>query len=331
MQSFTDRLLGDAAGFMHVVMVAIGDRLGIWNHLADRGAATSLQIARAMGLSERHVREWLHAMAAAQYLELDPATNKFSLATDSAAVLTSSVGALPSLFVSYLKPYERLVETFRTGGGIPQSAFPEATYEAHERFSAGWYDDLLVQHWLPAAELDDRLRAGIALCDVGCGGGIALVKLAAAFPQSRFVGYDVFGPNVHRARERAVRAGVAERVQFHQLDAASGLPELFDVITTFDVVHDAVDPANLLRAIRAGLHRNGTYLCLEPRCDVHPSLQYGVSVLYGTSTVLAHGGAALGTCGVHEPQLIELATAAGFASVTKLLTADPCNQLYRLV
>jgi len=328
---FSDRLLGDAAGFMHVVMAAIGDRLGIWHDLAAHGPATSVQLARSMGLSERHLREWLTAMAAAEYLDYDATTCAYALRPEHAEVMTSATAALPQLLVSFLKPYERIVDTFRIGGGVPQSAYPDSTYESSERLSAGWYERELVQHWLPAARLDELLAAGASVCDVGCGGGIALVKLAQVYPRSRFVGYDVFGPNVHRARARARREGVAERVQFHQLDAAAGLPERYDVITTFDVVHDAIDPPGLLRAIRAALGAGGTYLCLEPRCDVHPSLLYGISVLYCLSTSLAHGGAGLGTCGVHEPQLRELARTAGFASVTKLRTADPCNQLYALV
>jgi 2-polyprenyl-3-methyl-5-hydroxy-6-metoxy-1,4-benzoquinol methylase len=327
MDRFTDRLLEDAAGFIHVVMAALGDRLGLWRDLAAYGPATSTELARCNGMSERHVREWLAAMAAAQYLDHDPATQRYTLRADRAEVLTSSHGALPQLLVSYLKPYERLVDTFRTGGGVPQSAYPEAAFESYERYSARWYDELLVQQWLPAAGLDARLAGGAAVCDVGCGGGIALIKLAQAFPQSRFVGYDVFGPNVQRAR----RAGVADRVQFHQLDAAAGLPAQFDVVTTFDVIHDAVDPLRLVRAIRAALPASGTYLCLEPRCDTNPSLLYGVSVLYCVSTSLAHGGAALGKCGMHEPQLRELAATAGFQSVTKLPTLDPGNQLYALV
>src|SRR5213596_2408548 len=103
---FTDRLLGDAAGFMHVVMAAIGDRLGIWRDLAANGPATSEQLARGMGLSERHVREWLRAMAAAQYLDYDQATRRYSLRDEHAEVLTSASAALPQLLVGYARPYD---------------------------------------------------------------------------------------------------------------------------------------------------------------------------------------------------------------------------------
>jgi SAM-dependent methyltransferase len=331
MPGFTDRLLGDATGFAQIVMAAIGDRLGLWGNLREYGPATSVQLARRTGLAERHVREWLAAMVAAQYLDYDPVEHRFALPADHADVLQGSLGALPQLLVSYLRPYERLVETFRSGGGVPQSVYPAATYEGHERLSARWYDEQLVQAWLPAAQLDEQLTDGASVCDVGCGGGVALVKLAQAYPRSRFAGYDVFGPNVHRARERAWRAGVADRVQFHQLDAATGLPARFDVITTFDVVHDAVDPAGLMLAIRDALTARGTYLCLEPRAGSHDPLLYGISVLYSIPTSLAHGGAALGTCGADEARIRAMAATAGFVSVIELPIDDPFNQLYTLI
>jgi 2-polyprenyl-3-methyl-5-hydroxy-6-metoxy-1,4-benzoquinol methylase len=334
MVSFTDRVLGDAAGFVHVVMAALGDRLGLWRDLATHGPATSTQLARRMGLSERHVREWLAAMAAAGYLEREAQT--YTLAAGGASVLADEGGAqflggLVQLLVSYTTPYDRLADTFRHGGGIPQSAYPDATYLGHERLSAGWYEHLLVPRWLPAAGLHDALADGASVCDVGCGGGVAVVKLAQTYPRSRFVGYDVFGPNVHRARKRAAEARVADRVQFHQLDACAGLPARFDMITTFDVVHDAIDPHALVAAIREALLPGGTYLCLEPRCGLRDALLYGISVLYCMSTSLAHGGVALGACGVHEAQLRALASNAGFSSVTELAVDDPFNQLYALI
>ncbi|HUS31612.1 MAG TPA: class I SAM-dependent methyltransferase [Kofleriaceae bacterium] len=343
MTSFIDRILGDSAAFTQIAMAALGDRLGLWKDLAANGPATSTQLARRMGLSERHVREWLAAMAAASYLAYDTTTAQFALGSEHAAVLADEggpmfLGGIPDLLVSYMKPYDRLVETFRTGGGVPQSAYPEATYRGQERFSAGWYEHLLVQKWLPAAGLDGALASGLRLCDVGCGGGRAIVRLAKAYPASQFVGYDVYGPNVHRARELAERAGVAQRVQFHQLDAAAGIGQSFDVITTFDVVHDTAHPGQLLESIRGGLAARGTYLCLEIKCAARlednfgpvGAMLHGVSVLYCMSTSLAHGGAALGTCGLHEGRLRELASMAGFRNVDKLAIDDAFNDLYAL-
>ena len=111
------------------------------------------------------------------------------------------------------------------------------------RFSAGWVEHLLTQVWIPSiAGLDDVLQRGAAVADLGCGRGLALIKLAQAYPESYFVGYDAFEPEIQHATQNARAAGVADRVRFQHLDASRGLPSQYDVITTFDVVHDAVDP-----------------------------------------------------------------------------------------
>ncbi len=105
------------------------------------------------------------------------------------------------------------------------------------------------------------------MADVGCGRGRALIKLAQAFPRSRYVGYDIFGPTIERARANAREAGVEHLIRFEERDIAAGLPSTFDVITTFDVVHDAVDPLGLLKSIRSALRPNGIYVCLDINCS----------------------------------------------------------------
>ena len=150
---------------------------------------------------------------------------------------------------------------------------------------------------------------------MGCGTGQALIALARAFPAITATGYDVHPPAVERARRAAAEAGLADRISFDVLDAAAGLPESFDVITTFDVVHDAVDPLGLLRSIRDALRPGGTYLCLEINCSDQAAdntgpiaaLLYGFSILYCMTTLLAEGGEGLGTLGLPEPVLRQLA------------------------
>ena len=82
------------------------------------------------------------------------------------------------------------------------------------------------------------LERGVDVADVGCGSGRVLTLLAEAYPSSRYIGYDVFQPVVKRAKSNAELAGVADRVQFQTVDCSAGLPEKFDVIMTFDVIHD---------------------------------------------------------------------------------------------
>jgi 2-polyprenyl-3-methyl-5-hydroxy-6-metoxy-1,4-benzoquinol methylase len=340
---FVGRVLSDTAAVTTTALSSIGDRLGIWRDLAEHGPATPVDLARRMGLSERHLREWCAAMASAGYLELCTDSRRYGLPAEHVPVLAREngpvfFGGVQQCVLGYLGPLERIIETFRTGGGVPQSAYAESTYDGMERFTASWFENLLVPVWLPAVGADRRLASGIEVADVGCGRGRALIKLAQTYPHSRFVGYDVYGPNVARAREHAERAGVAQRVTFEQLDVAHGLPRAFDLVTTFDVLHDAVDPISLLRSIKRGLRKDGSYLCLDINCSEHVEKNagtlgaffYGCSVLYCMSTSLAHGGAALGTCGLHEPKLRALADDAGFSRVERVALENPFNTLYEL-
>jgi Rv2258c-like winged HTH domain len=60
----------------------------------------------------------------------------------------------------------------------------------------------------------------------------ALIKLAQAYPKSRYIGYDLHEPAVAKASANAQAAGVRDRVSFRHLDAAKGLPDSYDLITT---------------------------------------------------------------------------------------------------
>ncbi|MGN6170263.1 MAG: class I SAM-dependent methyltransferase [Solirubrobacteraceae bacterium] len=343
-EAFVGRALGDLGGAMTTLSCALGDRLGLFKGLAADGPASSEDLAARLGLNERYVREWLRGMTAAGYLEYEPDSERFSLPIEHAPVLAHETG--PVFFggvyqelVGSLAALDRVTAAFRAGGGAPQEAYPSDLWEGMERFTAGWFENLLLSEWLPAVpEVREKLEQGAKVADVGCGAGRALIKLASAFPNSTCSGYDAFEGQLTRARQNADAAEVGGRVTFERRDvAAEGLPQRFDLITTFDVVHDAVDPLALLKAIRAGLEPGGTYLLLEINCADHahdnqgPIAQvfYGFSVFYCMTSSLAHDGAGLGTCGLPESSIRALAADAGFATVTRV-AENPFNVLYAL-
>jgi 2-polyprenyl-3-methyl-5-hydroxy-6-metoxy-1,4-benzoquinol methylase len=247
------------------------------------------------------------------------------------------LGGAYEVTFSYLQTIERLIEAFRDGGGVPQSAYPHETWHGMCRFTRPFYDHLLVQQWIPAiAGLEEKLRRGVRWADVGCGAGLALIRLAQAFPSSTFTGYDRFDGQLELARQEAAAAGVEDRVRFETLDAAGGLPERYDVVSTFDVVHDAEDPYGLVRAVREALEPDGTYVLLDMNCADDPdenlgpvaTLMYGVSVVYCMTTSVAHGGHGLGTLGLPEARVRELCAGAGFGAVERIPLEDPFNALY---
>jgi len=343
--TFMGKLFEDYTGAAMMWMCSIGDRLGLFKDLDTNGPATSAELATRARIQERYAREWLSALACGGYLHYDSASRQFSLPAEHAPALAHEggpmfLGGALQAFPGYGKVFEQLTEAFQRGGGVPFEAYDENTWEGMERLSAAWFQHLLIPQWLPVVpDVQRRLEQGILVADLGCGRGRALIELARAFPNSRYVGYDAFGPNVARASSTAEAAGVTDRVSFRRQVITDELPEQYDVITTFDVVHDAADPLALVSAIRRGLRPDGTYLCLEVNCAetieenaASPlgAAWYSNSVLYCLTTSLAQGGVGLGACGLPEGKLRELCLAAGFSSVRRLPIDNPFNTLYEI-
>jgi SAM-dependent methyltransferase len=341
-EAFVGKVLGDLAGLFTAKLATIGDRLGLWKDLAANGSATSAAFAARTGIAERYAREWLAGMHAAGYVDYDAATGVYALPPEHAPALADESG--PVFFGGCLQEiegmsgiFDSLCEAFRTGGGVPQSSYTGGFYEGLCRFTSSWHENHLLQTWVPSMpEVEAKLQAGCDVADVGTGAGLALIKLAQAYPANRYVGYDVFPGQVELARKAVAEAGVADRVRVEVCDAANGLPDSFDVITTFDVIHDAVDPAGVLRSIREALRPDGRYVCLDinashrPEENVGPlaTLFYGFSVHYCMTTSLAQGGTGLGTVGFNPKVVDEMCAEAGFASVRRVEIDNPFNHLY---
>jgi 2-polyprenyl-3-methyl-5-hydroxy-6-metoxy-1,4-benzoquinol methylase len=279
-------------------------------------------------------------MAAGGYVTY--ADNRFTLPASHVPVLAaddtpvSGTGML-AWVLAVAPRIDDIVTSMRTGSGVPMSSYGPEFVRAMDRFSAPMYANSLVGSWLPELpELDGKLRSGAKVADVGCGAGRAIVELAKAYPKSRFVGFDSSADQLDRARAHAAAAGVADRVAFRLGDVRTASADTFDVVTTFDVVHDSGDPLRLVRAVRSMLGENGIYLCVEPTSA--PALEdnlnplgatfYAVSLMYCLQVAVAEGGEGLGTLGLPAPTLEELCRRAGFRTVTQIPIADPMNSFY---
>lgn len=342
---FVGKVLGDLSAAMAVKLATIGDRLGLWTELATGGPATSHDLAARAGIVERYAREWLAGMHAAGYLDLDADSGTYTLPAHAHPVLAQEGG--PVFFggvlqeVQGLAPaFDAVCDAFRNGGGASQEHYGPDFWTGLSRFTNGWFENLLVPVWLPLLpDVLAKLEAGCTLADVGTGAGKALIVLAERFPNSRFIGYDAFPAQVELARANVAAAGLSDRITLEVRDvAADGLPAPADVVTTFDVVHDAVDPAGLLRAIRDGLEPDGLYVCLDINAshraedNVGPlaALFYGFSVQYCMTVSLAHGGAGLGTCGFNPHTVDAMCADAGFSSVRRVEMENPFNNLFEI-
>jgi len=343
LRDFARRLFGHLTGAVTSALVYLGDELGLYRALAE-GSASSAELARRTGLDERWVREWLYNQGAAGLLEIGP-DERFALSPEARAVLADeshpAFGAgMFSQLPKTLGTAERLRDSFRTGIGLPYDAFGPEGARGIERGFAPWLRTFLVTGVIARVPgLAARLEAGARVADVGCGSGAALLLLGQAFPASELHGYELSRHALTRAEENRRRSGLAN-VSFHAVPE-DALPEdgRFDLVLSFDCLHDMTQPQRVARSIRRALRDDGVWLIADIKS--HPSyaenvaqnpmasLMYGFSVLTCMSSALSEpGGAGLGTLGLPEPHARALATEAGFARFQRLDVEHPVNAFY---
>ena len=349
-EAFAGKAIADASSATVTMMAYLGDRLNLFKTMAHSGPVTSGELAAQANVNARYAQEWLNAMACAGYVEYDPNAATFTLPPEHAPVLAQEagpffLGGLYQDIIGAIEPIDQIARAFKAGSGVPQSAYGDNLWCGLDRLTSAWFENFLLQLWIPSVpEVEAKLKQGAqvatvtSVADVGCGFGRALVKLAQAFPNSSYVGYDIHEPMLEGARAHAAETGMTDRVRFEQLDVTQGLPSQYDLITSFDVLHDMVNPRAALRAIRQALKPDGTYLLLEINSsdkleeNAGPigAMLYSISVLYCMSVSLAHGGEGLGTCGLPPSKVQEYCREAGFSHIQRLPFESPLNILYEV-
>lgn len=325
---FAERMNGMLNEASLALMVSVGHRTGLFDVMAGMPAATSAEIASRAALDERYVREWLAAMSTGRIVEHDGAAGTYRLPAGHVAWLTRAAGlsnlAAGMQNIALLALVEdQIVDCFRRGGGVPYSAFPRFQAIMAED-SGAVRDATLIDVTLPLVPgLVGRLRQGIDAADVGCGSGHAVNLMAAAFPRSRFTGFDFSDAGIAAARLEAERGSITNAC-FEQRDAAHlGEVARFDFITTFDAVHDQARPDLVLASIARALRPGGVYLCVEPAGSSsladnldHPlgPYLYTMSCMHCMTVSLAEGGMGLGTLW-GEQTAQKMLNEAGFTSV----------------
>ncbi len=341
-EEFAERMVGVLNEGAIALMTSIGHRTRLFDALAELPPSTSEQIADAAGLNKRYVREWLGAMVTGKVVEHDPERDTYSLPPEHAAWLTRAAApdniAAFAQYIPLLGTVEdRIVECFEAGGGVPYSAYPRFQ-EVMAEDSGQTVVSALIDSILPLVPgLTERLGAGIDVLDVGCGSGRALNLMAHSFPDSRFVGYDLSEEGIARGHTEAQEHGL-DNIRFEVKDVAN-LDEKarYDLITTFDAVHDQAQPAKVLKGIAEALRPDGVYLMQDIAASSHhhnnldhpvgPFL-YTISCMHCMTVSLAEDGAGLGAMWGEE-KAREMLREAGFAAVeVKQLPHDFQNSYY---
>ncbi len=327
-EAFAERMLGVLNDGALALMTSIGHRTGLFDTMAGLPPSNSAQIASMAGLNERYVREWLAAMVVGRIVEYDPEAQAYSFPAEHAAFLTRAASpdniAVTAQFIPLMGAIEDLIlERFKEGGGVPYSAFPrfhEVMAEDSGQTVVAALSDLI----LPLVPgLTKRLEVGIDVLDVGCGSGRALNLMARGFPNSRFTGHDISEEAIARASAEAREHNVTN-ARFEVRDVASlDDVERYDLITTFDAIHDQAKPAAVLKGIERALRPDGVYLMqdIAGSSHLHKNMEhplgpflYTVSTMHCMTVSLSQGGDGLGTMWGEE-KAKEMLREAGFAKV----------------
>jgi 2-polyprenyl-3-methyl-5-hydroxy-6-metoxy-1,4-benzoquinol methylase len=324
---------------MHAGLIVIGEKLGLYKAMATPNErVTAAELAKRTGTDERYVREWLNANAASGYVEYDSAADSFYMTDEQAFVMTNedNPAYLPGAFIlatSALKAVPKITERFKTGEGLGWHEHDGDLFCGTELFFRPGYIANLVSAWIPALDgVEDKLRSGARVADVGCGLGASTIIMAQAFPNSQFVGFDYHDKSIEQARQKAEAAGVGDRVKF-EVAASKEFPgNGYDLVTFFDCLHDMGDPVGAARHVKQSLTDDGTWMIVEPFANDTAKENHNPvgRVYYSASTLICTPASRSQEVGLGlgaqagEARLRDVATEGGFSKFRRA-TETPFN------
>ncbi|HKR74374.1 MAG TPA: class I SAM-dependent methyltransferase [Candidatus Nitrosocosmicus sp.] len=345
---FAEKVMRDLSATLSSVMVNVGDKLGLYDALANADKPmNSHELSEITGTSERCIREWLANQAAGGYIIYDKETKRYSFPQEHAQVLSNAnspfylLGGF-QLASSYFKDVAKISSAFKTGKGLAWGEHDSDLFEGIERFFGPNYRANIIVSWLPSLEngkVEEKLKRGAIVADVGCGHGLSTIIMAKAYPNSRFIGFDNHGPSINRARIQAEKEGLGKEQIAFEIKSAKDYPLLapdtkYDLITMYDALHDMDDPVGAAQHALRSLKENGTIMLIEPFAndDLENNLTPLGRIMFAGSACacvlnsMANNGPALGAQ-AGQAKIAEVMKKAGFKKF-RLATQTQVNMVY---
>ncbi len=340
MHAFLGKVVGDFGASLSTVLGYIGQKLGLYEALADSDGMTPAELAEKTGTTERYVREWLVNQAAGEYVHYDAATGKFSMLPEQAVALTDEnspfyVGGGFFVIKAMANAQPRIQDAFVNGGGMLWGEHDSDLFVGTEKFFRPGYTAHLVNEWIPAMTgIKEKLEAGAKVADVGCGHGASTIIMAKAFPNSQFYGYDNHDASIATAKKKADAEGLSDRVHFSVASASDFPKHGYDLVCFFDCLHDMGDPHGATKHASETLAPGGSCMIVEPMAgntieenfNIIGRTFSGASTLCCTANSMALGGPALGAV-ASEDELKEVVLSGGFAEFRRA-AETPFNRIY---
>jgi 2-polyprenyl-3-methyl-5-hydroxy-6-metoxy-1,4-benzoquinol methylase len=339
MNEFLGKVVGDFGASLSSALAYIGQKLGLYKAMSG-GPVTPAELAEKTNTSERYVREWLINQAAGGYAEYDPSTGRYSLTAEQTVALTDEnspfyVGGGFFVVKAMTQAVERIEDHFRDGGGMFWGEHHPDLFIGTERFFRPGYAAHLVASWIPSLDgVEEKLKSGGKVADVGCGHGASSIIMAQAYPKSEFWAFDNHEASINHARNAAQQAGVSDRIHF-EVSSAQTIPDhQYDLIAFFDCLHDMGDPIGACKRAAEVLAPDGTALIVEPMAGNTVEENFnpigrtfaGASTLCCTSNSLATKGRALGAVAT-EDAIRDTVLAGGFKRFRRA-TETPFNRIF---
>jgi 2-polyprenyl-3-methyl-5-hydroxy-6-metoxy-1,4-benzoquinol methylase len=340
MNAFLGKVVGDFGAALSSSLVYIGQKLGLYKAMASGEGATAAELAARTATNERYVREWLINQAAGGYVDYDATTGRYSLPLEQAIALTDDtspfyVGGGFYVIKAMTAAVNRIEESFKNGGGMLWGEHDPDLFVGTERFFRPGYATHLIASWIPSLTgVEEKLKAGAKVADIGCGHGSSAIIMAQAYPNSRFWGFDNHEKSIETARQRAEDAGVSDRVRFAVANASELPDEQYDLVAFFDCLHDMGDPKGACKRAAEVLNADGSALIVEPMAGNTVEENFniigrtfaGASTLCCTANSMALGGPALGAV-APESTIRDVVLAGGFTQFRRA-TETPFNRIF---
>lgn len=340
MHAFLGKVVGDFGASLSSSLAYLGQKLGLYDAMVTAGSVTPAELAQQTNTNERYVREWLVNQAAGGYVDYDSATGRYGLAPEQAAALTDQdspffVGGGFFVIKAMTQAVERIESHFRNGGGMFWGEHHPDLFIGTERFFRPGYSAHLIASWIPSLTgIEEKLKTGAKVADVGCGHGASTIIMARAYPDSEFWAFDNHELSIKSAKERANAAGVADRIRFEVANAQSLPDNQYTLITFFDCLHDMGDPVGACKRAAEVLAPDGSVLIVEPMAGNSIEENFnpigrtfaGASTLCCTSNSLASDGPALGAVAT-EASIRDTVLAGGFKEFRRA-AETPFNRVF---
>ncbi len=340
MNAFLGKVVGDFGASLSSVLSYIGIKLGLYNAIADSNGLASAELALKTNTNERYIREWLVNQASGGYIEYDPATKIYSMTAEQKTALTDEnspfyVGGGFYVVKAMAAAQPRITEAFQNGGGLLWGDNDPDLFIGVEKFFRPGYHAHLNGAWIPALTgIEEKLKTGAKVADVGCGHGASTMIMAQAFPNSTFYGFDNHQASIETAQKKAEDAGLSDRVHFAVANAGDFPDEKYDLIAFFDCLHDMGDPAGAAKRAFETLGDDGSVMIVEPMAGNTTEENFNIigrtfsaaSTLCCTANSMALGGPALGAVAT-EDALRDTVMSGGFTEFRRA-TETPFNRVF---